>query len=183
MLGACAPIVTQTPSPVSEPIPAQRHAQVFDAAVDVLRSADYVVDFEDRSRGLIRARPGVIPTVFEPWRSHAAMNPDLAWQSTANFQRRCISIHLDPVEAPVAGTPASHYVLRVESVIERRQHPPRPVSSSAVIGRGRGTVSIMTERGIETSFWRPIGREPDLEHALTQRILKAAAPSGLKDAS
>ena len=167
-------------------IEASQYDRVFDASVGTLRDAGFDVDRRDHRFGRITSEPKGSPTVFEPWIGDNS-TLDQTLSSTLGDLRRTVTVILEPSEgrssaAAVADgeePPAIEaYALRVEVLLERQQVPERRLS-----GRTRGSVFAdldevpqqLQQRGVEGSYWQPIGRDPQLESRLERRILDRAA--------
>lgn len=159
------------------------YTRLFDAAVVTLRSRGYVVDRQDYRFGVITTRPVFFPTIFEPWHSTNS-TWEQAQASTINHQRRQIAITLEPVpsdETPPADDAAgpvtlASYILRAEVVVERLAVPRARLTGSTSGGRVMGRLAAVPEewrrRGIESHYWRPIGRDPYLERRLVEAIVR-----------
>jgi len=78
-----------------------------------------------------------------------------------------------PVESTAGG---ENYQLRVEVMLEQRQLPEQQLHTAAMTsvtyyGRSPDVRSTVTERGVERSFWKPVGRDFYYEQRLVRDIL------------
>ncbi len=165
---------------------------MFDHGVATLRDAGFVVDRQDHRFGQITSKPRLSPTVFEPWKTDHTY-ADQAWRATLGSLRRTVRISLTPVAAAAEagadvdtdvdaeaelGVDPRDYDVRVEVLVERQQVPTRRLN-----GRTRGgvfedlrqTPAELQRRGIDGSYWQPIGRDVHLEARLQQQILDGSA--------
>lgn len=179
LAGGCSrPFFTEAPNPVE--IDAREYARVYDAAIEVLRDYGFRVNREDARFGRITTYPLDSPTVVEPWRGDNT-TAGQAWQSTLSHLRRTVRIFIDPrtqADAPDDGSQAIRpeaYSLRVEVLLENRQLPTRRL----IPAQGRGMFSRLDavpprwrERGIGSSDWQPLGRDPYLEDRLARAIIE-----------
>lgn len=149
--------------------------RVFDATVMELRERRFTVERDDRRFGIVTTRPLTASTILEPWyRDDTTMAR--VGESTLNADRRVVRVNLTPVE----GT-ETRYQAGVEVLVERRQLPPRQLTTSALgttslTGRrDRFHRAIRTEAGREEVFWKPIARDEHMEQRLLEAILTRAA--------
>jgi len=168
-------------------ITAEEYDRVFESAADVLEYELYEIDRKDRRFGVIKTRPLWAGSALEPWRT----DNTTAYQyvdSTMNHHRRTVTVLLMPQPAPDAGdappadavVDADDYQLEVQVLVERRQLQPRELNTAAAssvsyYGRSGGARRIVTERGVETQYWRAVGRDEFLEQRLVNRILARAS--------
>ncbi len=191
LIGGCGRAVVSTDNPAA--VPAEDYDAVFDQSVRTLRAMRFTVDRQDRRFGVVTSRPLVASSLFEPWYADNTTGGQVT-ESTLNCQRRRVRITLKPAhatgEAGEAETvPSDTYLFRVEVTVERRQMPPRQLTSAAVsqlqFGRGvHNAHSALTEGGREEAYWRPIGRDAHLEQRLIAEILHRAGspPPAVADA-
>lgn len=183
-IGGCGRAVVDMETPV--PVAASEYDRVFDAATLVLREQGFMPARQDRRFGVITTRPCTASSAFEPWRSDNTTAAQVA-ENTLNHRRRLVRVELRPRPAGGDGSQPSpadaarpDYLLDVVVELQQRQHPPRNLhtaaaSSVAYYGRSGGARAIRTERGLERSDWRPLGRDPFLEQRLAAAILDRAA--------
>ncbi len=176
----CAGPAVDNPIAVS---PEEYH-QVIAASVEVLRDMRFEVDRQSHRFGVVTTQPRIAPSLAEVWHPENSTWDQMV-ESTINLQRRKVRVTLEPAEtAPSADEPAGsedlrEYMMRVEVVIERKQTPERQLTSATFASldfnenRAAGH-EILTERGRESEFWRPIGRDPRLEQRLVLAILDRA---------
>ena len=183
MLAACG--CAGPPRPVANPvrIAPQEYRSVFDASVDVLRNFGFRVDRRDYRFGVITTQPLGSATVFEPWKStNTTLRQSL--QGTLNDEQRIVRIQFEPVrpESQDAGDdPLGRpraYEVGVEVQVERHDLPVRYLTGSTdgfrIFGTLRSVPAELRRRGIRASSWRPVARDPHLEHRLLARILRRA---------
>lgn len=170
---------------VSNPIEIDRaeFTRIYDAALKILGDYGFRIDRHSHRLGTIATKYLASPTVFESW--HTTNSTDRqSWESTLNHQRRRVIVSLEPAK-PATGPneqtlPSSvrtdQYRLHVEVFVERRQHPDRHLTGSTT---GHGVYGTLTttpgewrERGIEGSYWRPLGRDVLLEQRLLADIIR-----------
>ncbi|MDH3584752.1 MAG: hypothetical protein OER86_11105, partial [Phycisphaerae bacterium] len=82
------------------------------------------------------------------------------------------------------GGPADHYQLAVNVSVERRQQPSTRLNTAAMTSLR----PLTTGRAGGGAFWRPLGRDSELEQVLVRAIaeragLVAASSSGETDGS
>ena len=152
---------------------APEYDRIFDASVQVLRDMRFVVDRKDRRFGVVTTRPMIAASAFEPWHPDNTTSDQVA-QSTLNYQRRSVRITIEPTDQEA---PFDDYMLDVAVLQERRQVPHRQLTSSAVAdvsyrGRAAEAQAVETEVGRETAFWRPVGRDAELERRILADILR-----------
>lgn len=166
----------------------ERYAEAFDASAAVLRDAGFEVDRRDFRFGRMTSKPKGSPTVLEFWKPDNR-RADLALRSTLGDLRRTVAVSFTPdgVDAAVwiaavqnnQVTPT--YPLRVEVLLERLQVPARRMNGStrsAVFADLTEVPAELQGRGISGSYWRPIGRDTELEARLQRAIFdRIAEPS------
>ena len=147
------------------------HGRIHIATLEVLRELKFRIDHKDRQTGAVTTHPKIASSSLEPWRQDTT-DAYLLQQSTLNFQRRLVRVQLDPVE--------TGYRVRVEVDLQRRNHPPKPLTEASIELEGgvgvlrRDARTAQTERGTEQSFWHTIGRDHAYEHQLMELILRKA---------
>ena len=157
--------------------------RVIDASVEVLRDMRFEVDRRSHRFGVVTTEPRIAPSMSEVWHPDNSTWGQMV-ESTLNYQRRKVRVTLEPAEVlPSADEAAAddprQYMMRVEVVVERKQTPERQLTTAAFASldfhenRAAGH-EILTERGLESEFWRPIGRDPHLEQRLVLAILERA---------
>lgn len=184
---------TPQSSPAPKRITAQEYPRMFQASIDVLRDAGFIVDREDYRFGKVSSKPQIAGTIAEPWKPSSA-GARGALESTSNQQRRVVQVSLEPLGAEgadtvdvessgvgstlnaVAAEQGGDYQLRVEVIVERLQVPARYLSGAT---SGTGMFSQYTavpaewqRRGIPGAYWRPVGRDPLLEQRLIEQIVR-----------
>ncbi len=177
----CTHEMVRTPNPT--PIDRTEFSRMYHAAVHVLREYGFRIDRQSHRFGLISTKYLPCPAIFEPWHT-ADTTSQQAWENTLNQQRRCAIVSLEPGPVVTDANPQttssqahdSRYRLRVEVLIERRQHPNRYLTGSTNGHRVYGTLLSTPEewlaRGIEGSYWRPVGRDTLLEQHLLANIIR-----------
>jgi hypothetical protein len=162
---------------------------MFDAAVAELREAGFVVERRDYRFGRITTEAMDVSTVFEPWRQTAGAQ-SFASEATLGHLRRRVAVLIDPRDeaAQELDDPTSDgdgttrldtfdYRLLVEVVVERAQKPTQRLSGTAqsqVFAPLEETPPQWRARGIEQTYWEPIGRDEKLEDRLLRRIVERA---------
>ncbi len=166
---AVPPKATEAPRPVH--VAAADHDRMLELAAEVLRDHRFRIDRQDPRLGLVQSHPRIAASGLEPWHDDHRQ-PYRLQESTLNYQRRIVKILLNP--------DAADYTMAVQVHVQRRNHPPAPLTEANILkaggaGEGRSDVrSRETEQGKEESFWRPIGRDHDYEQRLMQKILARA---------
>jgi hypothetical protein len=94
--GGCAAPSNSTANPLE--IDRSEYGRMFTASVEVLREHGFVVDRQDYRYGMVSSRARTSPTLMEPWYGDNT-TVGQAIESTANNQRRVITVSLEP--APV----------------------------------------------------------------------------------
>ena len=165
------------------PIDAREYDRVFEAAVTELREAGFAIERRDYPFGRITTEPRDVPTVFEPGQ-RAAGAETFAAEGTLGHLRRRVSVLIDPAAAADSQGDAAaqveqtaQYRLLVEVVVERAQKPRQRLSGTAtshVFAPLDATPANWQARGIEDTYWEPIGRDETLETRLLRRIVKRA---------
>ena len=149
--------------------------RLFRASIDELRDRGYVVDRHDYRYGTVSARPAGSPMFAELWRKDNTTGRQ-AWTSTVNYQRRLITITLEPVAPDPGRDQPDHYLLRAEVVVERVSVPTTYATGSTVGRRVIGNLNRVPtewqERGITGHYWRPVGRDPYLGQRLIDAIVR-----------
>jgi len=109
-LTGCSSRVVSMNNPIA--ITAEEYDRVFEAAVDVLRLNEFVVNRQDRRFGIITTEPYVAGSLLEPWRT----DNTTAYQwsdATLNYQRRIVNVHLEPaVPAALAAAELNRVAVR-----------------------------------------------------------------------
>ena len=95
MLAGCTTAIHAVNNPLE--IAPSEYDRLLEAAVDELRDRGFVVDRHDYRFGTVSTRPVGSPTILEPWRADNSIY-DQAVASTVNYQRRQITITLEPVK-------------------------------------------------------------------------------------
>ncbi len=173
-------------------------AEDYDAAlaatVAVLRDRGFVIDRQDRRFGVVTTEALGAATVFEPWKPNH-VTAAAAVRSTLNDQRRTVTVTFTPAWDPPreeaerdAADPAAEgealasapppYLLSVEVQVERRQVVTRRVGgapANRVFSYYDAPPAELRRRGLESDFWRPLGREPDLEAQIARQITQRLA--------
>jgi hypothetical protein len=182
-LGCAGPTVRlENPSAIQ----AEDYDWIFDATVVELREQQFIVDRVDRRFGVVTTEPRAASTLLEPWRRDATTVARVG-ESTLNADRRIVTVRLTPQDAAgpepgAAAQPPARYLLEVEVRVERRQLPPRQLTSSAtgavtLVGRHRDRMhrSLRTEEGRQEVFWKPVARDEHMEQRLLDGILTRAS--------
>lgn len=160
---------------------------VFDAGVAVLRDYRFELNRRDRRFGVITTQPLTASSVIEPWYPDNTTS-DQVLESTLNHDRRTVRLMIEPIDggpmdrtatAGAAPTTPLAYQLRLEVLIERQHVPDQPLHTAVVGGLGfvrdtTTTHAYASERGSETAYWYPIGRDALLEQRLVRDILNQA---------
>ena len=164
----------------------EEYARMFDAAVLVLREPGYVVEHQDYRFGTITTKPSGSSTILEPWRSDNTTS-DQALTSTFNYQRRLVTVTLEPDSSdnkepgssvgPFADSTATTiYLLRIQVLIERLIVPTTHMTGSTSPGRMVANLAeVPTQwrrQGMKMQYWRPIGRDVHLEQRLIDAIVR-----------
>ncbi|MFW5681407.1 MAG: hypothetical protein ACOC1G_00230 [Phycisphaeraceae bacterium] len=174
-------------------IDAREYDRMFEAAVTELREAGFAIERRDYRFGRITTEPRDVPTVFEPWQRAAGAEP-FAAEATLGHLRQRVAVLIDPVAVEPAGEagaeqasqaeqasasePPSRYRLLVEVVVERAQKPTQRLSGTAtsrVFAPLEVTPANWRARGIEDTYWEPIGRDETLETRLLRLIVERAS--------
>jgi hypothetical protein len=169
-IAGCSQAVPDVSNPI--PIATAEYDRVFDAAVLVLRDEHYVVARKDRRFGVITTEPRTAASVFEPWHTDNT-TPAQTTESTLNFDRRTVRVMINP-----AAEAGDEYQLQVQVTRDRRHHPTRVLNTAAMgsVGVGHREATdykpLLTETGLEESFWSPVGRDELLEKRLLAEILR-----------
>jgi hypothetical protein len=193
-LGGCARAIVEGPNAV--PVAARDYAGLFQASILVLRDEGFIINRQDFRFGIMNTRPLASPTAYEPWQRQNTTAYQ-AWESTFNYERRTVTVTLEPAGSPVgesastsatqpaqaplatAAAPPPSYILRVEVLIERQQNPTQQMTGSssghAVVADLSATPADLAERGITDKYWLPITRDPYMERQLVAEILRRAA--------
>ncbi|MDX1564385.1 MAG: hypothetical protein R3236_03215 [Phycisphaeraceae bacterium] len=164
-----APPSSRAPEPVH--VTAAEHGRLIEASVEVLRDLKFQIAWADHRFGRVRTQPRIAAGQFEPWHPNHS-DARTRSESTWNLQRRIAEVRLDP--------DGDGYRMSVFVYLQRRNHPPRTLTESNILrSAGAGTArsdrrTRVTESGVETSFWRPLGRDHAFERSLIQRIVKRA---------
>lgn len=153
---------------------------MFDAAVVELRGAGFSIERRDYRFGRITTEAMDVPTIFEPWR-RAGETGAFAAEATLGHLRRRAAVRIERETQPDADAqpqeqPAD-YRLRIEVVIERAQKPTQRLSGTAtsrVFAPLEAVPSPWRARGIEDTYWEPMGRDEALESRLLRGIVKRA---------
>ncbi len=159
---------------IDNPIEVQtaEYDRVYEASVEVLRDYRFRLARQDRRFGRITTEPMTAASSLEPWHKDAVTKAQTD-ENTLNHQRRTVSVFIEPEGE------TDRYRLRVVAEWQRRQHPPQLLHTAAFAharyGRhGAGARTVTTESGERRSFWRPMGRDADLEQRLVYDILVRA---------
>ena len=173
LLAGCATPIQAVNNPLE--VAPSEYDRLFEAIVHELRDRGFVVDRRDYRFGTVSTRPVGSPTILEPWRADNTTD-NQAFASTVNYQRRQITVTLEPVE-PAPGTDQPHrYLLRAEVIVERVVVPTTYATGSTtgrrVIGKLTRVPTEWQQRGITGHYWRPIGRDPYLEQQLIDAIVR-----------
>jgi len=183
--GGCAAPRPTMDQPIE--IDVSEYANVFDASVRVLREQGNVIDRQDYRFGVITTKPLLVPTILELWHSTNRMT-NHALASTFNNHRRTVRVTIKPPESiseTEMGTSRSTvvesgkvYLFHVGVQIERLQIVTRYMSGSTAGNQVLKTLSstpvTLAQRGISSSSWQSIGRDPVLEQSLTAAIIRTS---------
>ncbi len=182
LLTGCSQRTVTAPNPID--IDRVEFTRMYNAAVQTLRDYGFRIDRRSHRFGVITTKYLGSPTAFEPWQRANSTN-DQAWESTFNDQRRFATVTLEPLndQAPTHNKPTvsehagpAAYRLRVEVFVERSQHPDRRLTGSTnghnIFGTLRSMPTELRKRGIESSYWRPLGRDTYLEQRLLAEIVR-----------
>lgn len=188
MSGGCNRPFREAPNPVE--IDVREYDRMFQASVDVLREYGFRVNRQDRRFGRVTTHPLNSPTIFEPWRAYNTTAEQM-WQSTFTNMQRTVTVFIEPkspdskpdgageTQRPTRNSKPEieAYSLRVEVLLENHQLPTRRMIP-AQGGRMFSSLSEVPQRwqgrGIESSYWLPIGRDPYLEDRLIRDIVEQA---------
>lgn len=187
-LSGCSQPLVEVANPLE--IDKSEYTRMYHAAMGVLRDYGFRLDRRSHRFGTVTTKDMGCSTVFEPWQR--TNSTDLqAWESTINQQRRHAVITLEPtglesVTAPPSTDSASKvYRLRVEVFLERVQMPtlylPGSTSGHGVLGVLRSVPTEWADRGIDSPYWRPMGRDPLLEQRLLADIVRRSVSHGDQD--
>lgn len=182
-LAGCAAKFEAMDNPIE--IGVEEYPRLFDAAVVVLREQGFIVDQQDYRYGRITTRLATLPTFLEPWHTNKTTS-DQAFASTINHQRRRISLFFQPRQTvaglvdesrPVEEAGAdTAYDVRAEVLTERLVVPIARLTGStqpqSLIGRLADVPTEWKERGIQSAYWRPVGRDSFLEQRLLAQIIR-----------
>lgn len=169
VVAGCSQAVPDVSNPI--PIATAEYDRVFNAAVMVLRDEHYVVDRKDRRFGVVTTEPRIAASVFEPWHT-GNTTPAQTTESTLNLDRRTVRVMIDPAAE------SGDYQLQVHVRRDRRHHPTRVLNTAAMgsVGvthrRATDYQPLLTESGVEESFWAEVGRDELLEKRLLAAILR-----------
>lgn len=167
-------------------VAAADYEAALDATADVLRDRGFVVDRRDHRFGVVSTEPLGAATMFEVWKPNN-VNADAAIRSTLNDQRRTVTVTLTPAWDQAQGPDAEAeteaeaeantppYLLSVEVQVERRQTVTRRVGgapANRVFSYLDAAPVELQRRGIDDEFWRPLGRDPELENRIAQQITR-----------
>lgn len=170
--------------PVSEDaavgvIDADDYDAAYRAAIETLRDAGYRVARDDYRFGTITTYPKEAPTVFEPW-----VGDNTTWEqareATLNDLRRVVTVQLrqedflrEFAEGHDLQLAGGLYGLVVEVAIQRRQEPTRYLTHSArgrVIAQYAEAPARLARRGLDETYWEPIGADPHLAQRLLDEV-------------
>ncbi|QNN21098.1 hypothetical protein HED60_02040 [Planctomycetales bacterium ZRK34] len=166
----CSQAVPDVSNPI--PIATGEYDRVFDAAILVLRDEHFVVARKDRRFGVVTTEPRVAASAFEPWNTDNTTTAQTT-ESTLNLDRRTVRVMINPV-----ANAGGEYELAVEVTLDRRQHPTRLLNTAAMgaVGVGHRETNVyrplLTESGLEESYWTPVGRDELLAKRLLAKILR-----------
>lgn len=172
-VAGCSQAVPDVSNPI--PIATAEYDRVFDAAVMVLRDEHFVVARKDRRFGVVTTEPRTAASVFEPWHTDNSTAAQTT-ASTLNFDRRTVRVMINPAAETASGD--GEYQLQVQVTLDRRHHPTRVLNTAAMgsVGVGHREATdykpLLTETGVEESFWSPVGRDELLEKRLLAEILR-----------
>lgn len=208
MLAGCesspVPVAAEEgPDPTVLTIAAATYPQAFRAAHATLSDAGFKPELEDRDGGLIESRPVAGGSILEPWAwadgsAGNGVADTIAWQRrVARFEFVPLAFRtgepavVDRPDLPGMTVPvdlAEHdgpLEIRVWVFIERAFTPDLrrsdwtfQLTSNAINPQRTGT----SETGGAPGRWTPVGRDPELEARLRDRLGErlAAAPSAPK---
>lgn len=187
LLSAChrGPVAIDNPLGIHH----DEYDAVFEATEAVLREYRFEIDRADRRFGVVTSRPMTASSLIEPWYADNTTF-DQVLDSSINHHRRTVRVELEPATddqgdasagqaMPIQPGVRTDYLLRVEVYVDRRHVAERQLNTAAVTGVGFAqntgrTRSLATERGLQTEFWRPIGRDAALEQRLVRAIVQRA---------
>lgn len=167
--------------------------RIFRASVDVLQNKGFGIDRQDYRFGVVTSRPRSSPTAFEPWhRDNTTLAQTL--ESTTNYQRRRVAIRLIPADSlapakqaesdsPSLARPDADatqadagYLLEVQVVVEQVEAPTRQLTGATGHRRMFRDLAAppdnLARRQITENYWRPVGRDKNLEQQLVADILR-----------
>jgi hypothetical protein len=191
------------PPRVADPLPVAgaEYDRFYEATRAVLRDRGFELAQQNYRFGLVTTEPLTARTLFEPiGDNHQSLAS--ATRSTLRHTRRKVRVALEPqqesqgssqnampaatqpitlTDAPptVATTKPAEaaYQLRVVVTVEARQAPTRRV----IGGTGRRVFSTLNRvpkrwarRGIEKTYWHPLGRDRELEAQLRREIVRGS---------
>lgn len=159
-----------TPAPEAGPWPAAERGKLLESVAGVLRARGFRISYMDGIRGELVCWPRGVPTGWETWAGNA---PREEWRAAANAGdlRHQLRVALP--------TDDDRLELRVEALVERRDHPLRRVRAS-MTGPAADLSALPEEwaqAGMQKDAWRPVGRDHDLETDLARAIGIAVARS------
>lgn len=171
------------------PVDAREYDTIFTAAMEVLQDQGFRLDRHDHRFGVVTTYPRVSPTIGEPWhRDNVTFGQAVA--STANYQRRRVSVRLipdtsasqtdKPQQMDIAASGAlqtpTGYLLDAQVLIEQVETPLRYLSGSTASGKMirqlRAAPADLKDRNITQNYWRVIARDTAMEQQLIARILR-----------
>lgn len=179
LIGGCRkPVSVMNPHRFSD----QDYDRIYTAAVEALWDFGFRIDRRDHRFGRISTLPLGAATVVEPWHPQNSSTGQ-AVQATFLDLRRRVNVMLDPETsnkaAPLHTGEGQDYLLRVEVLLEKRQLPTRGIINS---GSGRlftrldAVPSEWKRRGITSSYWLSVGRDPQFEAKLVRQIVDRISP-------
>lgn len=166
--GCAAPRADVPPTRAAVRVADRRAA--IERTLTLLRQLDLPPEHVDWNAGEIRSRPTTSAQWFEFWR----IDPPDAWQrleSSLHTIRRVVTIRLSGPTAASQPKPAAA-TLSIEVRKERLSMPARQVTTAS------GALNIYsaampTEQPGAQAHWVDLGRDPRLEQALLERIVRA----------
>lgn len=182
-LGGCTHAV-QADNPAT--IDQSAYKDAFEGAVETLRQSGFRIARNDYRFGVITTYPKEAATLAEPWVGDHTTRAQ-ARRATLNAERREVIVTFKPgfdidqaldaqgTDGLGTGTDnGSTYQVTIEVEVQRRREPQRFLTHSAggYITRQYSAVPMhLQDRGIEGTYWQPIGRDTQLEQRLMAQIL------------
>jgi len=179
LLGGCTHAV-QADNPAV--IEQDQYPVAFDNAVQTLRDQGFRIARNDYRFGVISTYPKEASTLAEPWTDDHTTRAQ-ARRATLNAEQRVVTISFTPRDGSDDPATATGYDVLVQVLVERRRDPQRYLthSASGYISRQYTTVpEHLQDRGIEGTYWQPIGQDELLEQRLMAQIIGAPQAGGVQ---